>query len=76
MADGTAACRCAVWENHIDQVEEDKCYTFENATVRSFNGTKYVSVGEKAIISAIDEIGYVVDNASCDKTGGIVMVKA
>lgn len=76
VADGTAACRCVIWENHIDQVEEDKCYTFENATVRSFNGAKYVSVGEKAIISAIDEIGYVVDDASCDETGGIVVVKA
>jgi len=43
--------------------------------VRSFNGAKYASVGEKAMIRAIEEIGYVVDDASCDKTGGIVVVK-
>ena len=49
---------------------------FENATIRSFNGAKYVSIGEKAIIKAIDEIGYVVDDASCNETGGIIVVKA
>lgn len=68
MGNGTAACRCVIWENHIDQVEEDKCYTFKNATVRSFNGAKYILVGEKSVIRATEEIGYVVDDVSCDES--------
>ena len=75
LTDGTAACRCVLWEQHIDEVEEGNCYNIANATVRSFNGSKYVSVGEKSIIKAIENIGDVVDDQlGFAETGGMLYV--
>ena len=44
LADGTAACRCVLWEAHTDEVEEGNSYKLENVTVRSFNGSKYLAI--------------------------------
>ena len=53
MADSTPACRCVLWEAHTDEVEEGNSYKLENVTVRSFNGSKYLSAGEKAVIKSV-----------------------
>ena len=76
LADGTAACRCVLWEAHTDQLKEGNSYKFENVTIRSYNGSKYLSAGEKAVISSVEDIGYIVDDLCCDKTGRIMVVKA
>ena len=76
LADGTAACRCVLWETHTDKVEEGNSYKLENVTVRSFNGSKYLSAGEKAVIKSVQDIGYVVDDLCCDETGGMIVVHA
>lgn len=75
FADCTASCRGVLWEQHINEVKENCCYNVINATVRSFNGTKYVSIGEKAMIKAVNDIGDDVDELACDESG-IVVVKA
>ena len=62
-----------LWEDHINKVKEDNCYNIINGTVRSFNGTKYVSIGEKATI--VNDIGGDVDDLAFDESGGIVIVK-
>ena len=54
-------------------MKEDSCYNIINDTVRSFNGTKYVSIGEKATI--VNNIGDVIDDLAFDESGGIVVVK-
>ena len=68
LADGTAACRCVLWEQHINEVEEGNCYNIANATVRSFNGS---------VIKAVEDIGGVVDDQlGFAETGGIIVIKA
>ena len=66
---------CSGKSTLMKYIEEGKSYTFENATVRLYNGCKYVSIGEKAVIKPIDDIGYVVDDASCYESGGMVVMK-
>ena len=66
IADGTAACRCVVWEAHTNQLKEGSSYNFDNVTIRSYNGSKYLSTGDKALINSVDDIGYVVDDL-CSK---------
>ena len=75
FADCTAACRGVLWEEHINELKEGSCYYITNGTVRSFNETKYVSIGEKAMIKAVNDIGDVVDDVVFDENGGIVVVK-
>ena len=69
-------CRCVLWEVHTDKVEEGNSYKLENVTVRSFNGPKYLSAGEKAMIESVQDIGYVVGDLCCDETDGMIVVKA
>jgi len=77
IADCTAACRCVLWEEHTRKVQEEQCCKIRNATVRQFNGTKYVSIGEKTIIELSDAITDVVDKTAMqDETGGIIVVRA
>lgn len=76
LADGTAACRCVLWEAHTNQLKEGSSYSFDNVTIRSYNGSKYLSAGEKALINSIDDIGYVVDNLCSNETGRILIMKA
>ena len=60
IADATAALRGVAWENHFNALKEDSLYKIISATVRSFNGAKYVSLGEKSTIEQMDDIGDVV----------------
>ena len=62
-----------LWEDHINKVKEDSCYNIIIGTVRSFNGTKYVSIGEKATI--VNNIGGDVDDLAFDESGGIVVAR-
>ena len=45
-----------------------------NVMIRSFNGLKYLSIAERSVITVVDDIGYVVDEATFDGTGGIIKV--
>jgi len=76
IADSTSSCRGVVWEQHIDMLEEGKCYKIMSATVRSFNGTKYVSLGERALINCVSDIGAVVEECVDEGAGGLVVVNA
>lgn len=49
-------------------MKQDSSYNIINATVKSFNGSKYVS-------GHVNNIG-VVDELTFDEIGGIVVVKA
>ena len=75
IADTTESCRGVLWEEHLNQVEVDCSYRISNATVRSFNGAKYFSVGEQAVIKAVGDIGDIVDELVFDGNGGIVVVQ-
>ena len=48
LADCTDACRGVVWQEQVNMLKEEHSYKLANVTVRSFNGAKYVSVGEKS----------------------------
>ena len=60
IADLTDALRGVAWENHFNALKEDSSYKIVSATVRSFNGVKYVSLGEKSTIEQLGDIGDVI----------------
>jgi len=75
IADATASCRGMVWEHNLNMLKEDTSYKIFNATVRSFNGAKYLSLSERAIIKAVDDIGDTADDMGFDGSGGISVVQ-
>ena len=46
-----------------------------NATVRSFNGGKYLSLGGQSEISEVDDIGDIVDEDSFNGSGQLKVFK-
>ena len=76
LADHTGVHRCVVWEKQIALVEDGKSYKLNNVTVRSFNGTKYISLGENSLVEEIEDIGEVADDVNPeDGTGRAKVVK-
>ena len=75
IADPTASCRGVVWEQHLDVLKEETSYKISNATIRSFNGAKYLSLGERVVINTVDDIGNIVDESVFNETGGVEVVE-
>ena len=77
IADSTGALRGVAWESHVDVLKEDSSYKISCVTVRSFNGAKYVSVGEKSSIELKDDIGDVVGEETIfDGSGDVKVLNA
>ena len=76
IADGTAACRAVAWEDKIGKIKEGNSYNIMNVTVRSFNGSKYLSIAERSVIKVVDDIGYVIDEPMFDGAGGVIKINA
>lgn len=76
IADSTAAVRGVAWENHLDALKENRSYKIICATIRSFNGAKYISVGEGSTVEVKDDIGYVVEESIDGGSGDVKVVKA
>ncbi len=75
LADCTGVCRGVAWEDVIKVLEVDCTYKLRDVTVRSFNQAKYVSLGERATIEEVDDIGEVVNEVEADSVGGAKVVK-
>ena len=60
IADSTAALRGVAWENHFNALKKNSSYKIVSATVRSFNGAKFVSLGEKSTIEQLGDIDDVI----------------
>ena len=69
LANLTSQRRCVAWEQHVDDVQEDKSYKLMNVIVRSFNGSKYISVGQESEVVTIEDIGEVIDNSTIEDSG-------
>lgn len=69
LADCTDVCRGVTWQEEVNVLKEEHSYKLMNVTVRSFNGAKYVSVGEKSEIQEIGNIGGVVEKDTFDGSG-------
>ena len=67
LADSTATCRCVVWEKNIGTFDVNSCYKLTDVMVKSFNGTKYLSLLEKSPVAKVEDIGEVVQNADSSK---------
>jgi len=70
LSDLTAVYRYVAWESEIDVLQESKSYKITNATIRTFNGEKYISIGQKSKIAIIEDIGEVIDNESPQGSSG------
>ncbi len=75
ISDCTAVCRGVAWEDHIADLHIDHTYKLIGVTIRFFNSAKYFSLGEKATIEEVDDIGEVVNEDVADGAGGVKMVK-
>ena len=53
---------CVAWEPHIELLQQDNTCTIANAVLKSFNGQKYVSIGQNCQITQIDDMQEVTDN--------------
>ena len=79
LADQTAVYRSVAWEAHIELLQEDKTYCISNASLRSFNGEKYISIGQNSKVMQIEDIGEVVSDNEVpipNPTGSAKVVKA
>jgi len=74
IADCTAVYRGVAWEGHIKTVKEEHSYKICNATVRSINGSKYISIGENCAIKEIEDIGEVIDDVNIEDPPGAAQV--
>ena len=63
-------------EQQVNVLKEEDSYKFMNATVRSFNGSKYISLGEKSEIQKVKDIGDVVDKSVFDGNGELKVFRA
>ena len=74
IADSTAIYRCITWEDQIELFQENKSYKLSNATIRSFNGAKYLSLGEGCDVKEIEDIGEVIDDENVASQSGSAKV--
>ena len=70
LSDHTAVYRCVAWESDIDVLQESNSYKITNATIRTFNGDKYLSIGQTSEIAIIEDIGEVIDDQSPVENSG------
>ena len=70
-ADCTAMYR---GENHITEVKEEHSYKICNARVRSFNGSKYISIGQNCVVNKIEDIAEVIDDVHIEDAPGAAQV--
>ena len=70
MSDNTAVYRCVAWETDIDLLQENSGYRITNATIRTFNSEKYISIGQQSEVTTIEDIGEVIDNESPQQKAG------
>ena len=57
VADHTAATRVVLWEQHVDALQEGKCYNLKNFHVKEFQSKKHLSMPKSNFeISPIDNI--------------------
>ena len=57
VADHTAATRVVLWEQHVDALQEGKCYNLKNFHVKEFRSKKHLSMPKSNFeISPIDNI--------------------
>ena len=57
-----SGCTCVVvWERDVNRLKEDGCYKIIGASVRSFRGVSYLSVGGDCTIESVNEIGEIAE---------------
>ena len=71
LSDNTPVYRCVAWETDIDLLQENSSYRITNATIRTFNSEKYISIGRQSEeVTTIKDIGEAIDNESPQKKAG------
>ena len=60
ISDATGSARLTVWQDQINILEQDKSYKLDNLTVRSYNGSKYLTLPKSEfVVKNVDDIGEV-----------------
>ena len=76
FADSTSICRGVLWQQQVGLLQEQNSYKLLNVTVRSFNGAKYISLGEHSEIKHIDDIGDTTDESVFAGSGNLKVITA
>ena len=71
VGDASGCTRVVLWEGDVNWLEEGGCYKLVGASVRSFRGVSYLSVGGDCTIESVDEIGEIaeVDEGDLQESG-------
>ena len=83
IRDKKGSIRIVLWQDNIDKLMEGKSYRIQNVLLRQYEGIKYLSFSESAVLQEIEDIGDVIsdeDLQSCEDAqtaeGEIVAVLA
>lgn len=71
LADKSSACRFVLWEEMLD-VAIGKSYNVDNATVKIYNGERYLSSTCASVIEEVADIGEVAEYAEGSKNNLLV----
>ena len=52
--------KCTLWESDIGILEKGKSYNFQNVMVRSYEGTKYISIPKEDASVQVADTGDVI----------------
>ena len=55
--DSTCTARCTIWESDIGEMEEGHSYHLKRFVVKEYESQNYLSKGQEALISTIEDIG-------------------
>ena len=75
IADDTSVIRGVAWEKDVGVLKVGCTYKFTNVTVRMFNGAKFLSLSESAMIEEVADIGEVVEGNVDEGRDGVKIVK-
>lgn len=73
VGDSSGCTRVVLWEQDVGQLKEGECYKLVGASVRSFRGVTYLSVGGDCMVESVSEIGEVAEvQEGDDEDSGVV----
>ena len=68
LADTSGVLRATIWGEHVDTVQEKKCYKFSSFMVKDYSGKKYLCM-RRDFLNIIELIGTIVN--TCEEEGDL-----
>lgn len=62
ICDKNGSIRIVLWQDNIDKLMEGKSHRIQNVLLRQYEGIKYLSFSESAVLEEIEDIGDVISD--------------